>query len=125
MLRRGSVPLLAHGLAEYGEGVLLIAAPFLFSFDTDGATVVSVLLGAAVLVLAVVTQASTGIVRSLPIASHVVLDYVLVLFLIAFPFVFGFSDDGAALAFFLVLGVAHLLMSVATRFGGRETSSGA
>lgn len=121
MLRRGSVPLLVHGLVEYGEGVLLIAAPLLLGFDSDGATVVSVLLGAAVLVLAVVTQASTGIVRSLPIASHIVLDYVLVLFLIAFPFVFGFSDDDAALALFLVLGVAHLLMSVATRFSARET----
>jgi hypothetical protein len=122
MLRRGSVPLVAHGLAEYGEGVLLVAAPFLFNFETDGATVVSILLGAAVLVLAVVTQATTGVVRSLPIASHIVLDYVLVLFLIAFPFVFGFSDDGAALAFFLVLGVAHLLLSVTTRFSGRDAS---
>jgi hypothetical protein len=36
--------------------------------------------------------------------------------LIASPFVFGFSDDGTATAFFIVLGVAHLLITIATRF---------
>ena len=33
------------------------------------------------------------------------LDYVLAIFLIASPFLFGFSDDGTAAAFFIVLGV--------------------
>ena len=122
-MRRGSVPLSVHGLIEYGEGVLSIAAPFLFSFESDGATAVSVLLGAGILVLAVVTQAPTGVVRSLPLASHVVIDFVLVLFFLAFPFVFGFSDDSAAVAYFLVVGIGHMLMSVMTRYGPvREAS---
>jgi hypothetical protein len=116
MLRRGSVPLPVHGLIEYGAGLLSIAAPFLFSFETDVAKVVSVMIGTLVLVLAVVTVAPTGIVRSLPLDSHIVLDYVLALVLIASPFVFGFTDDGPALAYFLILGVAHLLMTVLTRF---------
>jgi hypothetical protein len=69
-----------------------------------------------VLVLAVITVAPTGISRTLPLASHVVLDYVLVAIWISFPFIFGFSDDGVALAYFLIVGVAHLLMTVSTRF---------
>lgn len=116
MLRRGSVPLRVHGLLEYGEGILTIVAPFLFSFETDGAKIAGVVIGTLVLVLAILTAAPTGIVRNLPLDSHIVLDYVLAVVLVASPFVLGFTDDGPALAYFLVLGVAHLLLTVLTRF---------
>ena len=115
-LRRGSVPFAMHGFAEYGIGVLSIAAPFMFNFDSDGAKVISALFGAAVLVLAVVTESPTGIVRSLPVASHVVLDYVLSLFLIVAPFIFSFTEDGSATAYFIVLGVLYLLLTIATQY---------
>jgi len=118
--RRRTVPLALHGLIEYGEGILTILAPFLFGFDSNGATVLAIVIGAAVLVLAVVTVAPTGLSRTLPLASHVVLDYVLVAVWISFPFIFGFSDDDPALAFFLIVGVAHLLMTVSTRFHKAE-----
>ena len=49
-----------------------------------------------------------------------ILDYVLAIFLIASPFVLGFSDDGTAAAFFIVLGVVHLLLTIATRFVADE-----
>lgn len=118
-VRRGSVSLSLHVLFEYGVGVLTIVAPFLFSFDSTAAKLVSVLVGVGVLVLAVVTDAPTGIARSLPVASHVVLDYVLALFLIVAPFVFGFSDDDdAATAYFIVLGVGYVLLAVLTRYRG-------
>jgi hypothetical protein len=123
LVRRGSVPLAAHGLIEYGAGVLFVAAPFLFSFETDTATVMSVLTGAALLVFAVVTDYPAGFVRSLPLDSHIVLDYVLAVVLIVSPFVLGFTDDGPALAFFLVLGIAHLLLTVMTRFRGRAEAA--
>jgi hypothetical protein len=117
LIRRGSVPLFVHGLLEYAEGVLFIAAPFIFNFSDKAApTVLSILIGAGLLVLAVVTEARTGLVRSLPLASHIVIDYALALFLIVSPFVFGFSDENGPLAFFLVIGVAHLLLTVTTRF---------
>jgi len=118
-VRRGSVPLSLHVLIEYGIGVLTIVAPFLFSFDATAAKLVSVLVGVGVLVLAVMTDAPTGIARSLPVASHVVLDYVLALFLVVTPFVFGFSDDDdAATAYFIVLGVGYVLLAVLTRYRG-------
>jgi uncharacterized membrane protein HdeD (DUF308 family) len=115
-LRRNSVPLFVHGLVEYGVGALSILAPFLFSFDSDAATVISILLGAAIIVMGFVTEAPTGVSRSMPIASHVVLDYVASLFMIVSPFVFGFTDDAAATAYFVVVGVAFLLMAIATRY---------
>jgi SPW repeat len=115
-LRRNSVPLFVHGLVEYGAGALSILAPFLFSFDSDVATAVSILLGAGIIVLGFMTEAPTGVARNLPIASHVVIDYVLSLFLIVSPFIFGFSDDANATAYFIVIGVGFLLLTVATRY---------
>jgi hypothetical protein len=122
--RRRTIPLALHGLIEYGEGILTIIAPFLFNFESNGATVLAIAIGAALLVVAVVTVAPTGLSRTLPLASHVVIDYVLVAVWISFPFIFGFSDDGAALAYFLIVGVVHLLMTVSTRFRKPETSAG-
>lgn len=123
-VRKGSVSLSLHVLIEYGVGVLTILAPFLFSFDSTTAELVSVLVGVGVLVLAVVTDAPTGIARSLPVASHVVLDYVLALFLIVTPFVFGFAnDDTAATAYFIVLGVGYVMLAVLTSYRGPKPAA--
>jgi hypothetical protein len=115
-VRRNSVPLFVHGLVEYGVGGLCIVAPFLFSFDSDVAKVVSILLGAAIIVHGFVTEAPTGVTRSLPIASHIVLDYVTALILLVSPFLFGFKDDASATVFFIVVGLGFLLLSLATRY---------
>jgi len=115
-LRRGSVPLFAHGLLEYGIGILAIAAPFLFSFDHNGAIALSVLMGAAILVLGGLTDGPTGIVRNLPVASHVVLDVVVGVVLVVAPFVFGFTEDAAATAFMVLLGLAFLVLTFTTRY---------
>jgi hypothetical protein len=104
-----------HGLLEYAVGVLLIAAPSLFSFDTDP-KVFSILVGAAVLLIAGVTDMPTALMRRLPLDSHIVLDLVIGVFLIACPFIFTFTDDGSALAFFLLIGIAYLVLTAVTRF---------
>jgi hypothetical protein len=59
---------------------------------------------------------TTGLIKSIPVHAHVILDYVLALVLIASPFLFGFSEDSTATPFFIVLGVVHLLLTIATRF---------
>ena len=119
-VQANSIPLGMHVLIEYGVGILTMLAPFLFSFDDSAAKVVCVLAGAGILVLAVVSDAPTGLARTLPAASHVVIDYVLGLLLIVVPFVFGFAgDDVAATAYFIVLGVAYVVFAVLTRY--RET----
>jgi hypothetical protein len=116
MFRQGPIPAFIHGLIEYAAGVLLIAAPFLFAFDSDTATAVSIVAGVAVLIVAASTAMSTGLIKSIPVPAHVILDYALAILLIASPFLFGFDDDGTATAFFIVVGVLHLLITIATRF---------
>ena len=116
MLRQGPIPLFVHGVIEYAAAVLFLAAPFLFDFDSDGATAVSIVVGVALLFLAAVTDGPTGLARTLPVSIHMLVDFALAVVLIAAPFLFGFSDNGTATAFFIVAGAAHLLITVGTRF---------
>jgi hypothetical protein len=123
VLRQGPIPPFAHGLLEYGAGVFLLVAPFLFAFDSDAATAVSIVAGLGMLVIAAVTASSTGLARTIPLRFHVLLDLIAVAFLIAAPFLFGFSDEAAPTAVFMVLGVWHLLMTIGTRFGPRAEAA--
>jgi hypothetical protein len=116
VLRQGPIPAFVHGAIEYLAAILLIAAPFLLSFDSGTATAVSIIAGVLVLIVAASTAMSTGLIKSIPVATHVVLDFLLVGLLIASPFLFGFSGDATATAFFIALGVVHLLVTIATRF---------
>jgi hypothetical protein len=119
-LRRGSTPLVVHGLLEYGIGVLLIASSSLFSYDDDTAKAVSILLGAAVLAIAALSDMSTALLRRIPLSAHILLDYVFGGLLVASPFIFGFSDEAAAVAGFIVIGLFYLVLTAVTRFGKRE-----
>ncbi len=117
MLRQGPIPRFVHGAVEYVAAALLIAAPFLLSFtDVGSATAASIIIGVVVLFLAATTQGPTSLIDSVPVAAHVVFDYILAVVLIATPFVLGFSNEGTPTAFFIVLGVAHLLITIGTRF---------
>ena len=120
MFKQGPVPAFAHGVIEYLAGALFIAAPFLFSFDNGTATAVAIVAGVVILVVTASTALPTGLIKSIPVHAHAILDIALAAVLIAAPFLFGFSDDGTATAFFIVLGVVHLLLTIATRFVSEE-----
>jgi hypothetical protein len=116
MFKQGPVPAFVHGALEYLAGALFIAAPFLFSFEDGTATAVAIVAGVLILVVTASTALPTGLIKSIPVQAHAVIDFALAAVLIAAPFLFGFSDDGTATAFFIVLGVVHLLLTIATRF---------
>ena len=116
MLRQGPISHFLHGAIEYVAAILLIAAPFLFSFDSSAATALAVVTGVIVLILAASTDGPTSLINSVPVATHVVLDFVLAGVLIAAPFLFGFSGETTATSFFLLLGIVHLLVTIGTRF---------
>jgi len=116
MLRQGPIPRFLHGFIEYAAGVLLIVAPFLLSFASDAAVALSIVAGVVVIVIAASTEGPTSLINSIPLAAHVLLDFALVAVLIAAPFLFGFSSESTPTAFFIVLGVLHLLVTIGTRF---------
>ena len=91
MFKKGPIPAFVHGLLEYAVAILLIAAPFLFTFDSDTATGISIAAGVVVLIVNASTAMSTGLVKSIPVQAHVMLDYALAFILIASPFLFSFE----------------------------------
>jgi len=116
VLRDGPIPRFVHGVVEYVGGGVMVAAPFVLGFDSDSATAVAVIVGVLVIVLAASTDGPTSLVNSVQLQLHVLLDYLLAAFLIAAPFLFGFSDETAPTAFFIGIGVLHLLVTIGTRF---------
>jgi hypothetical protein len=129
MLREGPIPRFAHGIYEYLLGVLFIASPFLFDYDSAAGTGIAIAVGVALIVLAATSADSTALVRRIPGMVHVTIDVLLAIFLIAAPFLLGFDGEAAPRNFFLVFGVAHLLVCIGTRFrdtadlpGGAETA---
>ena len=122
MLRQGPISRFVHGSIEYAAGVLLIAAPFLFGFKASAAVAVAIVAGVLVLVMAASTDGPTSLVNSVPIPAHLLLDLALAAVLVAAPFLFGFNGESAPTAFFIVLGVAHLLITIGTRFRAPKAS---
>ncbi len=116
MLRDGPIPRFVHGFIEYAAAALFFAAPFVFSFDAGAAIAVSLIAGIVVLFLAASTEGPTSLINYVPLAAHVVLDYVLAVLLIAIPFIAGFSDETAPTVFFIAVGALHLLVTIGTRF---------
>lgn len=116
MLRQGPIPRFVHGAIEYIAAVLLIVAPFLLAFDSGAAVALSVVSGVVLIAVAASTEGPTSLIDSLPITVHLMVDFVLAVVLIASPFLFGFSDETEPTAFFLGLGVLHLLVTIGTRF---------
>jgi hypothetical protein len=117
MLRQGPVPLFLHGILDYAAGVLFLAAPWLFGFDdVAAATAVCIAVGVGVLLLAASTQWPPSFVNVVPVTVHLVLDLGLGAFLVASSFLFDFEDVSGPRIFTIVLGVAELLLVVATRW---------
>lgn len=120
MLRDGPIPRFAHGVIEYVAGIVFIVAPFVLGFDAGAATAVSIVIGVLVLVVASSTEGPTSLSDALQIQLHILLDFALAAFLIASPFLFGYSDETEPTAFFIAMGVLHLLVTIGTRFKPRQ-----
>jgi hypothetical protein len=120
VLDQGPVPVFVHGVVEYVVGVLFIAAPFLFGFSSSAATAASVVVGLLLLAFTATSALPTGLISSVTVGVHVTVDLVFAVLLVALPFILGFRSEGGPTALFIVVGVLHLLMTIATRFTPRD-----
>jgi hypothetical protein len=116
MLNQGPVPALAHGALEYVVAILFIVAPFLFDFQATAATAASVVVGLGLLAFTACSDLPTGLVKLITPGVHLTVDVVVAVLMVALPFVLGFTNEGAPTAWFIALGVLHLLISIGTRF---------
>jgi hypothetical protein len=113
------LPFVVHEAIEYVAGVFVILAPFIFGFQDEPAFPVFVGVGVVILAVAILTRGPAGVVDVLPTAVHALVDYVLAFFLVLAPFVFSFGNQ-TALTISILLGVAHLVITLVTRFQESE-----
>lgn len=87
------IPTRVHAIMDYLVGALLVASPWLFGFEDSGAaTWVPVVLGAGVILYSLFTDYELGLVRRIPMPTHLALDLGGGVLLAMSPWLFGFAD---------------------------------
>jgi len=108
------IPTRIHGILDYLVGIILIASPWVFDFDNGGAeTWVPVIVGIMVLMQTIITDFEVGIIRKLPMVSHLRMDLFIGLFLAASPWIFNF--DEVVWEPHVIFGIFSILASLMTR----------
>jgi hypothetical protein len=116
LMRRGIVPPLLHGFLDYPLAVVLIVLPLVLDFDDGAAKWIAFGLGIGAAVLAVATAWRTSVVHVIPPILHGYTDITVTVALIVLPFIVGFSEHTTALVFYLAVGAAGLVATLATRW---------
>lgn len=107
------IPTRAHGWIDYLMGILLVCAPWVLGFARNGAeTWVPVIIGASVIVYSLCTNYELGIVKAIPMRSHLTLDFLGGGLLAASPWLFGFSEY--IFLPHLLVGVTEIIVALIT-----------
>lgn len=107
------IPTRFHGILDYVVGIVFILAPWLFGFSgVASATWVIVAAGVLALVQTVFTDFEVGLVRKIPMQTHLMVDFGLGVILALSPWMFNFSDQ--VYVPHLIGGVFAILASLTT-----------
>lgn len=108
------IPTNIHGMLDYLMSAILIATPWLFGFARGGAEQwVPIALGAMAATVSLFTRYEMGVVRRIPMETHLILDFANGALLALSPWLFGFSDY--VWAPHVVLGLFEIAASLTTR----------
>jgi hypothetical protein len=118
------IPTRAHGVLDYTVGALLILAPFLFGFEGTGLPAwLFGALGAGAIVYAFFTDYEWGVIPTIPMPVHLVLDAGSGVLLATSPWLFGFAEQvwGPHLFF----GLFEITAALTTRTRSYERTAAA
>ncbi|WP_434043842.1 SPW repeat domain-containing protein [Sorangium cellulosum] len=104
-----------HGYIDYAAVALLALAPLALRFGAVPTSVCYVT-ALAHLVVTLLSDHPLGAARKIPFAVHGALEFSLGVGLLASPWLFGFSDEVPARAFFVAGGIGLLIVVLATRY---------
>jgi len=120
-MERGPIPLNMHAAIEPLMAIVIIAAPWIFGFsEVNSATVTCVIVGIVMLLAGSMTDWRLSLVRLIPLRMHFGTDLLLGAVLILSPFIFGFSDNGGATRFTIIVGALELMTALSTRWDPNE-----
>ncbi|MES0810880.1 hypothetical protein ABLO27_15455 [Roseibium sp. SCPC15] len=97
-----------HAYLDYPVALGLIALPMLLNLGQSNSLAfwLSVTTGIAALILTVLTDHETGLIRVVPYSFHLIVDFAVGVVFLAAPFVLGFS--GIDFAYYIVNALAVL-----------------
>ncbi|HYO81865.1 MAG TPA: SPW repeat protein [Bryobacteraceae bacterium] len=106
-----------HGLMDYPMSLVLFFSPELFGFADAGgmATMLPRVLGVVMAATALMTRYELGVMKVLPMSTHLMLDLMAGVLLAVSPWLFGFADLSRATTAFVVLGLLEAGTSLMTR----------
>ena len=85
-----------HGILDYIVGLALIATPWLFGFvnfeEFEAATLVPVIVGSVIIVMSLITSYELSLAKLIPMRVHLILDFMIAVFLFVSPWVLNFAD---------------------------------
>lgn len=118
-----------HGILDYVLGPVLFLAPNIFGFaEVQGPAVwVPRLIGALVILQAIVTRFEVGVVKLMPMRFHLFNDYAAGIFLAASPWLLRFYDPANQRLWVphLVAGLAIVIVTAMTEKAPRSMSESA
>ena len=97
-----------HAFLDYPVAIALIALPFLLGLGDSSplAIYVSVATGIAALILTLLTDHETGVLRVIPYKVHLIVDFLVAVVFIIVPFALGF--EGIDAYYYWINGIAVL-----------------
>jgi len=82
-----------HGTLDYLVSILLIISPWILGYYHTGIeSIIPVLLGVSTISISLMTDYEKGILRVIPMKTHLLIDIITGLLLAASPWIFGFSE---------------------------------
>ena len=110
------LPAWFHAIADYAVGALLVIVGLAVT-GSAGAKATGIVVGLTVLAVSMLTKYPLGVAKVLPFPVHSAGDYLAAFLLIVAPFALHFhSGDSGLTAFYIVMGIAVLAVSLVTNY---------
>jgi hypothetical protein len=89
---RSFIPTMAHAVLDYVSGILITASPWLFGFAHLGGAplFIPLVFGSLQVLMVIFTKHELGLIKVIPIQTHLFIDMIMGFFLFVSPFLYKF-----------------------------------
>lgn len=118
------IPTKVHGIFDYAGAVFLLFLPEILGFSNVGGAAAGIprVIGLFILVQSLFTDYEVGVVRLLPMRTHLINDYIASIFLALSPWIFGINIFASSIWLpHVIIGIAILALSLLTQEEPVET----
>jgi hypothetical protein len=102
-----------HGFIDYMAGIILIAAPSIFTFDNAAEALILASVGIIKITYSLFTRYEFGIFAGISMRKHLMLDMIGGTVLVSSSWIFGFASE--TWQAYMLLGVFEILFAFLTK----------